>query len=68
MFTNESNPYTYNPSDIPNEAFVRITDQFDDYATFECRSLAETVVCDSAPFPLDTFFIPWNRVAQGVDY
>ncbi len=63
MLTDGANPYTYNPVDIPNNAFVLVTDRHDNYETYECHSLAETIVCDSAPFPLDTFFIPWERVA-----
>ena len=44
-----------------------VTDS-NDKGIYECHSWAETVVCEGAEVPLDTFFIPWEWVAPGVEF
>ena len=68
MISGNSNPYTYKPADIPDEAFVLVVDRYDSFKVRECHSWAETIACPTTEFLLDTFFIPWERVSPGEEF
>ncbi len=67
MISEGLNPYQYRPIDIPDKAYLHVTDCHDDYELYECYSWAETVICESAAEPIDTFFIPWTWVSPDED-